>query len=229
MKGGELHRSCDFKIEYELLKQKRHNWKQTIRYGLLIANILTVLNNLRLFPAWEFLVFFSNWGLIMATLSIFLTIKCAEDQNTHSKLHLLACNHILFEVSFLSGLIINGIYWNLIYPAKIKEETRLDVIFQMWTLHLVPWISTLANFFITDIIFLRRHRRQIFWIGFTYVISNLITTKMRGKPAYTFMTWSDPLSYMIAFSLVVIAVLVFNLFVLFSEILKGRKTQYKTA
>lgn len=65
-------------------------------------------------------------------------------------------------------------------------------------------------------------------IAIVYLAINFISTKLRGRPVYHFLTWDDFSTIQIATGIVVGALLVYNLIVSISEVFKGRTSQAKS-
>lgn len=92
----------------------------------------------------------------------------------------------------------------------------------MWLVHLVPLFGMAVNFLITDIIFLRKHLKQLVIFAFFYLGINYYATMKRGMPVYHFMRWETPFDFLIALFIVFCAVILFSAYVSLSECLKNR-------
>jgi hypothetical protein len=102
--------------------------------------------------------------------------------------------------------------------AKYSEEIN----FQLILLHTVPLISSIGNFLVTDIIFLRSHVKIILYFQVIYNIVNFIEVKSSGKPLYAFLTWESYDSPLICLAIMVISYFLFIGFCKTSELIKGR-------
>jgi hypothetical protein len=72
-----------FDDEHAKAKLGLDNYKQTWRYFLLSINIMIVLNHVRNFSPVLLMSAFTNWGLLLTILSIYLTIRGARNINCH--------------------------------------------------------------------------------------------------------------------------------------------------
>src|SRR5437764_65491 len=92
----------------------------------------------------------------------------------------------------------------------------------MYYIHILPFVATLINFMITDIIFVERHSSIFIWINVVYMGINFIVTKTRGEPIYYFLTWDSVTSYTIGIIITLAPMVVFTLYAKSSYLIKGR-------
>lgn len=68
-------------------------------------------------------MFFTNWGLILTQISLYLTIKCANDYTVREKPRVLGFNHLLFEFCVVMEIIITIVYWSIIHSVVAPTKT----------------------------------------------------------------------------------------------------------
>jgi hypothetical protein len=91
------------------------NIKQTIRYFLFILNLYVLYNQARFYETILLFSYFTNWGIELTIVSLYLTIKCAKSLNYDKRPYLIVIHHLLFELAFLCELIVTAIYWIFLY------------------------------------------------------------------------------------------------------------------
>mmetsp|Transcript_41077 Transcript_41077/g.30213 ORF Transcript_41077/g.30213 Transcript_41077/m.30213 type:complete len:104 (-) Transcript_41077:43-354(-) len=95
----------------------------------------------------------------------------------------------------------------------------------MYVVHLLPFICSIINFSLTDIVFLPHHGNYLLYFASTYGCINFLATKYQGTPLYSFLPWDDFNSLFVATGLSVGAMLVFRLIAFATEYLKNRTAQ----
>ena len=126
------------------------------------------------------LSFYSLWG---TTIALFTHIAS-----------ILACNYegwfkfayFLTEISFATNTVIVIIYWSLLFPAVMIDaagDSSPEVTFILWYLgliHSVPWITTVTDIYITDMVLEKSH----WWVAFLTVC-----------PVYMVFNWYGSMTY----------------------------------
>ena len=120
----------------------------------------------------NFFVPFTNWTLIMTTLSLLLTINAARDTHHYSEstlkrrralnapckyrtvCFLLATHHLIYTLSIVMNLIVMSVYWTILHKGQMAEYSRPE----QWgkrlherTVHSVPGTVCLLNLLVSNI------------------------------------------------------------------------------
>ena len=114
-----------------------------------------------------------------------------NERKPENRPYLMAFNQIMFELSYFANIIVMVVYWSLIHPVFDFSKFNEYECLQMLIIHILPGLSGLLNYLITDIVFLRRHTYFLLGIEIVYLIINYVETKRTGKPLYDFLTWES--------------------------------------
>lgn len=71
------------------------------------------------------------------------------------------------------------------------------MMFNVYYAHIVPGLSAVLNFALTDVVIIRGHVKMVVVIALIYGYVNYLETMARGKPLYWFLTWEDETSFYI--------------------------------
>lgn len=119
-------------------------------------------------------------------------------------LSFLAAHHILFEISFMMNFITMVVFWSVLFnQALIECNNHPGRINNVYYAHLVPGISVLINFIISDAVIRASHVKIILPISAVYGYVNYLEVKSLGRPLYWFLTWEDMTSVYIYLGLMV--------------------------
>lgn len=94
----------------------------------------------------------------------------------------------------------------------------------MYIIHFIPLVTSILNFLLTDILFLKSHAYYLVYVAVGYSMINFAATKAKGEPIYFFLTWEDYDSVLIVFGIMCFAYLLFYSLAWGSESLKNRTT-----
>ena len=131
---------------------------------------------------------FTNWTLEITTLFIAGSLICSIDPNDNKNRGLLAVTHLSFQAALFMNFIAITVYWGVIHVTIINDFNGLEK-FHMYTVHLVPCIAFVINWFCTDVVLYEKHRIGLTMIGVIYSIVNAYQTISSGVPLYYFLTW----------------------------------------
>mmetsp|Transcript_844 Transcript_844/g.885 ORF Transcript_844/g.885 Transcript_844/m.885 type:complete len:150 (-) Transcript_844:33-482(-) len=135
----------------------------------------------------------------------------------------MAWHHALFELSLIMNIIVTVVYFSLLHDeVHAIFEGQPFVQVHMKIIHLAPLLTSFVNFYLTDIVFIRRHYKALVAFGTMYLTINFIGTKMIGKPLYSFLTWKDYTSILISAAILLLGVIFFNVLVQITQLIKQR-------
>merc|ERR1712050_532708 len=101
-------------------------------------------------------------------------------------------HHILFQAMFMMNIITTSVFWATLFDQAIEECEGDELkIFNVYLAHILPGVSGLIAFLITDVTIRTSHVKMIIAVGLLYGYINYVETKKRGTPLYWFLTWED--------------------------------------
>jgi hypothetical protein len=161
-------------------------YSNLIRAVLLLAHFYNIWMIIDLYYFHRLFQFFTNWTILVNTIYFALAIYASKSKS----LSTLAAHHIFFEISFMMNFITMVVFWSVLLNQALKEcEGHQGRIFNVYYAHLVPGISALINFIITDVVIRASHVKIILPISAAYGVVNYIEVKSLGRPLYWFLTW----------------------------------------
>merc|ERR1712195_107462 len=95
--------------------------------------------------------------------------------------------------------VITPVFWLLLWNGE-KVKPQFGTFFKMLALimdHCFPFIALSIEFYINAICFSRRHLILLISLCMTYLVVNLVTTKVTGIPPYPFMNWEGFVGYVV--------------------------------
>mmetsp|Transcript_18641 Transcript_18641/g.17727 ORF Transcript_18641/g.17727 Transcript_18641/m.17727 type:complete len:145 (+) Transcript_18641:318-752(+) len=135
----------------------------------------------------------------------------------------MAWHHLLFELSLILNIVITVVYWSLLHEELVLFYADDDLrFFQVCVVHLLPLCCSIINLFITDIVFIQSHAYYLLYVAVVYSAVNFVSTKMKGEPVYSFLTWEDSNSLIMVGGIFGGALFMFKCLVLMTESLKNR-------
>ena len=185
---------CVFDKEQDRLGQ---TWlpKRTALRVLLVSALVPIVPLWFVFyPAHEFPMFFTNWGLIMTISSLLVTAFMPYDTKYRQKPNKMALNHLLFSMASLAEIIICSIYWTLLHQNVMRKNAHstAQMAYQCYA-HALPGLATLINFCLTDVLYYRKQFKLWYVFLFIFCVTNYHGVKKSGvEEAYSFLTWQDP-------------------------------------
>lgn len=178
----ELSFLLDFLEEHRRMTPVNENSYFTPQRARLFCLVLISLPYLTAVLFWDFHNFFvpfTNWTLIMTTLSLLLTINAARDTahyhesalkrrkalNAPCKYRtvalLQALHHVIYTLSIVMNMIVMSVYWTILHSGQMAEYSAAD----QWgkrlherTVHSLPGTVCLINLLVSRI-----RLKQGFW------------------------------------------------------------------
>ena len=96
------------------------------------------------------------------------------------------------------NLIVVVVYWSCLHEESLKEANgNLGKIINCYVAHLLPGMSVVINYKMSDLVLKRSHILLIPLVAFMYGVQCRSKTLERGKPLYWFLTWKGPETYVI--------------------------------
>ena len=155
---------------------------QITRLILFVLHIGLYIAALYLQPFYAQYVYLSYWGLHLSTLSLlFSYLSAASRHNLDLKQWALLLMEMAMTMCVLSAIL----YWTVIYSDMknvYKWDNHYDRQFLLFltALHLLPLISVVINYLLSDVEFLKRDITAIIMLGLLYMLANFIVSKVAG-------------------------------------------------
>ena len=115
---------CVFDKEQDRLGQVFMHKRVALRTFLLSLLIPIAPFWFAFYPAQEFLVYFTNWGLLMTILSLTLSALMPYDILYRSKPNKMALHHLMLSMSLTSEIVICSIYWTMLHKSVMKKNAH---------------------------------------------------------------------------------------------------------
>ena len=80
-------------------------------------------------------------------------------------------------------------------------------------IHILPFLTTVGNFIVTDIVFMKSHGFKLSPLGLVYLLLNYISTKRTGEPVYSFLPWNSISSLFVGLGILGFSVFLYEVFV----------------
>ena len=108
------------------------------------------------------------------------------------------------------NFVVVTVFWPMLFHVVILKVAGDQLkIFNVYWAHIVPGLSVVVNFLLTDVKLRAKHCIVLPIPGILYATVNYFETKSRGTPLYWFLTWKDYTSVVISFGLITGCMLVF--------------------
>jgi hypothetical protein len=125
-----------------------------------------------------FFIPFTNWALMLTTVSLWTTIKASGDQINFGKdalqtsdtaCHMQARHHMLYSLSIICNMIVTFFYWYMfrdeqkqIHSEKFGRALHLELV------HSIPGAACLVNSLCTNCIMKKENWKFITYMTIIY-------------------------------------------------------------
>ena len=168
-------------------------------------------------------VTFTNQTLLLSTVSVALSyLGSLKSKRFRRQTAFLAAHHLVFQLVAVSSCMVVLVYWSVLHGPVMAMFTDDAIARWHFTLvHILPALSVLANFTLTDIVFKNGHIRVLPWVfALPFGLVNCAATKISGAPIYHFLTWEDWRSPAIVLGLALFATALFYVFAKLTWVVK---------
>ena len=113
-------------------------------------NLAIAVNAVRLYPAINLLLYFTNYALLLVILSLICTIytyhyhKSANYKNQK-------CHQVVFEIAYIFSFYIFLVYWLFIYFIMDYSNYSYGEYFHHVVIHLIPFASIQISKILTNV------------------------------------------------------------------------------
>ena len=164
--------------------------------------------------------FLTIWGLFITFLTftfscyqIFFSYKVDEAEENKNKPFVAWKIHIiLFELALVMELVITPFFWLFLWPGIKSTQLEGWHFPNIVCPHFVPLFFLLIDYSYNQIPFIKRHLFIMLFVTVSYLIVNLVCTKVSGIPVYPIMTWDSFGTCMIPVGTAIVSLIIFMLF-----------------
>lgn len=173
-----------------------------IRTVLLIPNLILLLISLSQFEVLWFFYYFSFWGFFANLVSLLSSMRSIEYPEVWQQIAVVST-----EISFSMNLVISLIFWGYL-ASQIFEDlddwSRVDIFLRayLYPLHILPFLSTCVNLYLTDITFFKKDWKIVMATGMSYMFANCIGCVVLGHRLFPVVDWEVPVVSISVFALV---------------------------
>ena len=142
----------------------------------------------------KFFVFFTNWGIFLTFVYFFITSLSYQ-----SKFLQPFC-YVLFEVVWPLNVVITIMFWCYIFPFTYQHSYIAPVV----AAHVIPMVSTLTDFLLNKIVFIRVHYYYPAIIILGYGLLVLLPYTLISGEVYPGVNFVNYISYVVFFAAFII-------------------------
>ena len=126
---------------------------------------------------FDFFIPFTNWALMLTTVSLWTTIKASGDQINFGKdslqtsdtaCYMQARHHMLYSVCVISNFIVSFIYWYLLRDEQKGIHDSWGKQLHLELVHSVPGAACLVNALCTNCILKKENWKFITYMTIIY-------------------------------------------------------------
>lgn len=151
------------------------------------------------------LMYYTHWGKYMTliTLALGCTVGqpplppieepiCGRERSGIDKYNVF-CSWkwycYFYEMTFISEMTVSLFFWLLLFDIKYVDVLETAKAVQLCADHTVPFVLIMIDFCYNVIPFTWRHFIVQYCVYTSYMIFNMICTKIRGSPIYPPLDW----------------------------------------
>jgi hypothetical protein len=165
----------------------------------LIPQLILDIHTFIYLPLINKVYYFTSVSLTLTTFSLSITLMISWLIVAKIRMcrHILRIEHVLFEVMFISQIIITIVYWATIHDfamnkyAPAGEYTQWVVIFS----HVIPFATLFINFLISNYYIPKSDFRFVSIYFLIYAVVYYIQTMFCERTPYPILTFEDSKSW----------------------------------
>ena len=208
--------------EYRTFNKLRlgYNTVQAFRDAFWYINLILLLHSWYHHLQYTML-FMTQWGIHLTCIAQTLIHKSAEIQKKEpsevsgSDFWIWRSAIIVYEVALIMECIIVLIYWPLLYKSRSWD---IELVFTVLN-HSVPLAMLILDFIFQKWRFRFTHLSIVLLVGIAYLYVNYAWT-VNNWPVYSILTWDSSQSYILAFFIVLLGILLFSVWYMLSQLNK---------
>jgi len=202
---NELTKLQDFSYEHELTASGKINAAQRMRYIALMGTLICYVTYFLYMEPSGFFIPFTNWTLMLTTLSLMSSISAAGDTSNFGKdalltsdtaLHVQARHHILYTLTIVCNFIVAGFYWFMLREEQQHihgkhEDYGLGRSLHLELVHSIPGVACFVNSICTNCILKKENWKMITYMVIIYGTFCWIYYMTTGVQQYSFLDFSS--------------------------------------
>ncbi len=179
---NELGQLQDFSSEHEITQQGKINAAQRMRYLMLFLTFCCYVTYFLYMDLDGFFIPFTNWTLMLTTVSLWASIQAASDssnfgkdslQTSDTSVYMQARHHILYTMCIVCNFIIVFFYWFMMREEQQKihgghEEFGWGRSLHLEMVHSIPGAACMVNSLCTNCILKKDNWKFITYMTIFY-------------------------------------------------------------
>jgi len=153
-----------------------------------------------------FLVPFTNWTLILTTLTLMLSLWAGYDDYDFGKnslfrhsrtnssfgraLRLQTSLHLLYTISLMCNFVVMSIYWTMLHKQEMEEAGSKGKRYHLVLVHSIPGITCLVNAYISNMRLKFGFWKLISFIVSVYCSFLYVFWLKTGRQQYSFLDFN---------------------------------------
>lgn len=201
---NELSMLQDFSHEHELRNSGKINAAQRMRYLMLTGVMMCYVTYFLYMDADGFFIPFTNWTLMLTTISLICSISASNDtvnfgkdslQTSDSAVNIQARHHLLYTLTIICNFIVSSFYWFMLREEQQQihgkhEDFGWGRSVHLELVHTIPGVACFVNALCTNTILKKDNWKIITYTVIIYGTFCWIYFMVTGTQQYSFLDFS---------------------------------------
>jgi hypothetical protein len=221
-------------MEQEMNQQGKINAAQRMRYVMLGGTLLCYVTYFLYMDLDGFFIPFTNWTLMLTTVSLWASIQASNDvtnfgkdslQTSDKAVFLQARHHLLYTMSIVCNFIVCSFYWLMMREEQQNihgkhEEYGWGRSVHLELVHSIPGASAFVNAIVTNCILKKDNWKFITYMTIFYGLFCWAYYLTTGTVQYSFLDFGTGEAFKNLFWINLASVIVYIIFCIFDERIK---------
>jgi len=231
---NELSKLQDFTHEHELTATGKINAAQRMRYMALLGTLFCYVTYFLYMDADGFFIPFTNWTLMLTTVSLLCSISAANDttnfgsealQTSDTAVNVQARHHLLYTLTIVCNFIVTGFYWFMLREEQQHihgkhQDYGWGRSLHLELVHSVPGVACFVNAICTNCILKKENWKLITYMVIIYGTFCWMYYLITGTQQYSFLNFATADAFKNLFWINIASIFVYLVFCIFDEKIK---------
>ena len=231
---NELGQLQDFSIEQETNQQGKINAAQRMRYVMLGGTLMCYVTYFLYMDLDGFFIPFTNWTLMLTTVSLWASIQASNDvtnfgkdslQTSDKAVFLQARHHLLYTMTIVCNFIVTSFYWFMMREEQQNihgkhEDYGWGRSVHLELVHSIPGAAAFVNAIVTNCILKKDNWKFITYMTIVYGLFCWAYFLTTGVVQYSFLDFGTGEAFKNLFWINLASVIVYIVFCIFDERIK---------
>ena len=183
----ELWHLQDFTADLKYYDEGVINFAQWFRVLGILMCLSCFFTSFISFPLERFFFPFTNWTLIITTVSLILSYLASTDKHNfgpkafhikdkQQKINMIkvqARHHLFYSLSIICNFVVVTVYWSVLHQKALEKHKDVPEVgwirvIHLHTVHILPGVSALMNTLATQAVLNRPFYRSCLYLGIFY-------------------------------------------------------------